>query len=297
MSDRLLADVAAFAAGCVESTDIDPAYPVLRHLQADLGQGEAALWHTIVFVATYRLASAVEVFARHPSPDLWDGDLWRSPTGVERRALRGGAPMQRHIYDLLGRIDGAGGIRAWLTGRFTGDPRADWQAVRATFEEAWGNGRWASYKLAEVLLRVNGWPLCAPDMGMDGATGPRHGLAVLYGATGGSSREDVARMEGQGRDLQGRLTDLGVPLGIEQVETVLCDFHNLLAGRYYVGHDIDVMLGDLGKASVPEWVRGRLLAARAAVTPHPYLGEIHGWPGVDLDRRRIYRETGEVVVR
>ena len=36
--------------------------------------------------------------------------------------------------------------------------------------------------------------------------------------------------------------------GIEQVETILCDFHALAEGRYYVGHDIDQMQEQLDRA-------------------------------------------------
>ena len=205
--------------------------------------------------------------------------------------------MRRHLDDVLARIYGAGSISAWLTSRFVGDPRHDWQALRATWTEAWGNGRWASYKLAEVLMTVNGWPIEATDMGNDGSTGPRKGLAMLYGPVAGDSKAAVRELDRQGVDLQDRLAGCGVVLGIEQVETALCDFHNLAHGAYYVGHDIDLMLGDLHKPTVPGWVRDRVIAARAVATPDAYRGEVHGWTGMDLARRRVYQQTGEIVVR
>ena len=81
-----------------------------------------------------------------------------------------------------------------------------------------------------------------------------------------------------GHDLRERLAAMGVPLSWERLETVLCDFHSMVKGRYYVGHDIDQMLEQAEKA--PPAIRDLILAARAATLPERYLGEVQGWSGV-----------------
>jgi hypothetical protein len=297
---RLAVDLAEFARAAVASEDIDPAYPVLKRLQADLPDDEARLWSSLCFVATYRLASSIQVAAVHPEPVMWAPNLWSLPTGVERRGLRGGTPMARHVASVLDWVESYGSIRAWLTHGFTGDKalRANWTAVRDAYGAAFGNGRWATYKLAEVLKEVNGWPIEAPDMGNDGSTGPRAGLEMLFGPVQGNARNAIAVLDAQGWGVQQYLAEQsGLSLPIEQVETVLCDFHALATGRYYVGHDIDVMLADISKDSVPEWVKTAVLSARSDVLPGQYLGERHGWTGVDAARKRVYRDEGRIVVR
>jgi hypothetical protein len=135
-------------------------------------------------------------------------------------------------------------------------------------------------------------------MGNDGSTGPIAGLHMLYGPPTPRPRPDLIRLyDAQGLDLKIRLGNEGVSANLAQVETVLCDFHNLVTGHYYVGHDIDVMLADLRRAEVPEPIRSEVLAARRVSIPHDYLGELRGWSGVDKQRRWHYRVTGEVLAR
>ena len=89
----------------------------------------------------------------------------------------------------------------------------------------------------------------------------------------------------------------GVDLPWSQLETVLCDFHSLERGHYYVGHDIDQMLEAVNRPEVDPEVRHLILRARQATLPHRYLGELQGWDGVDKQRRVAYAATGAVLDR
>ena len=169
-----------------------------------------------------------------------------------------------------------------------------WNEVRKAIEQPWGNGRWASYKTVEILQKVHGWPLVAPDMGNDGSSGPRQTLARLYDLPSGDSKAAVAAADAAGVDLQKRLAEAGVRLEIEEVETVLCDFGNVMKGKFYVGHDIDGMAEAIMHPSVPPEVRERLFTARKVTLPHEYLGELKGWDGIDDELGRRYLLTGEV---
>lgn len=292
--ERLLPDVARFAQLAISSTDLDPTYPVLRSVQRARGLSpDEALWSSVWFVGYYRLASALQVDGRV------SGRLLKLGTGVERRSLRTPVKMARHFGSVFDHAEHHGSLRLWLTNGFGKDPYVNWTRLRENYGQAWGNGRWATYKLAEVLKEVNDFNLEAPDMGHDGSTGPVSGLHLLYGRPHPAPKQDLLRRyDAQGIDLKVRLETHGVTgLNLARVETVLCDFHNLANGGYYVGHDIDVMQADLARPEVPDWVRHELLAARRVSTPHAYLGELRGWLGPDKHRRKHYAATGEVLGR
>lgn len=296
----LVEDLAGFARAHLASRDIDPVYPVLSYLSRstlpDVPRAvheDMAVLRSLVYVAFYNIASS-ETFGQHPAMHYDDdAPIFRLPTGTERRALRGGHPMARHLADVFRLAREHGSFTAWL--RSEGD---GWNDVRAAVELAWGNGRWASYKTAEVLQKVNGWPLVAPDMGNYGSSGPLATLRRFYVLPDGQSAEAVAAADEAAEALRDILyVGYGVSLGIEELETVLCDFGSMLKGHFYVGHDIDHMLEQTLHPTVPAVVRDRIWAARAATLPHAYLGELNGWSGVDKALRGRYALTGKIVTR
>lgn len=278
---RCIDDVATFAAAHVSSWDIDPVYPVLRWIEQRMFDNESdALNGTLIYCAYYNLASAVEVMR-----DGWTWDKLRLPTGVERRNLRGGINMARH-RDSLNSLP-YDSWADWLLA--TG---SDWESIYRQAALPWGNGRWACYKLCELLQEVHGWRISAPDMGNEGSTGPVKGLEDLYG-----SLPTVAEQDAAAADLRTRLAATGVSLSWSQLETVLCDFHSMRNGHYYVGHDIDLMQEQLERAEVSEPIRRLIYEARREALPNEYLGELNGWIGVDRERRTRYQYWGEVEKR
>lgn len=316
----LLDDLVAFSRLQLESQDVDPLYPILAHLQKGM-DGDLAITHTLRYVAYYNVASSERAGlalgqARHDyrlaRPDL--GDPWietlKYPTGVERRGLRTREKMERHLVSLDAHAAAYGGWWSWLTSRFVGNPLADWTELRDTLMTAWGNGRWASYKTAEILMKVNGFPVTAKDMGHDSSSGPRQGLEMFYaGLPKGNTEAALVTLDRCSRNLHARVGELGLSLGIEQLETMLCDFHAMADGRYYNGNDIDANLWQIVQIGEPPLPLGqqslaartplqyRLLEARAAAIPVDWRGENHipGWDGVRSDLKSIYKEKGIVV--
>ncbi len=286
------------------SGDIDPVYPVLKHLVRDDGR-EAAHSRVFAYLAWYSLASSEAALAHGlrgwPWKDLPTAEpIWaRYPTGTERRALRGGKNIMKHLEALTATVTTHGSWEDWLARGLTGSQLVSWERMRLVTSEPWGNGRWASYKTCEILWKVLGYPLEATDMGNEFSSGPREGLAIVLGsAPRGNSPDVIRELDRLAEDLRERLEDdLGHPLGIEELETLLCDWKSTVQGNYYVGRDTDEMLEGLEASFVPEEVRARVLEARAATLPHAYLGELNDWSGVDKDRKSVYREHGAVVVR
>lgn len=284
-----------FSRAQLASFDVDPLYPVLRYLHRGMDH-EQALWHSILYVGYYNLASATAAFLTTPLPKHLSERVARYPTGVERRGFRGGAITQ-HISSLLEWRKVYGGLDAFLREGFGPRPRSNWLILQENLQRVWGNGRWAAYKTGEILQKVHDFPVEPTDMGHAFSSGPRHGLALFYGEVSGNTTETISRLDRQGDALLADLRDQGVVMGIEQLETMLCDFHALVQGRYYVGHDIDQFQAQLLASPLPQTSLEPLWDARRNVLPHAYLGELNGWQGVDHARKRIYKQTGRIVTR
>lgn len=292
---RLRDDYTRFHHLHIATHDIDPVYPVLDHLATHHLNLSAEDRVRIVFthVAYYHLGSALSAWATS------SGDFrampHNLPTGTERRAHRDQPKLRRHLDHLADIATAEGGLLPWLARNIDPtSPTRTWTNITDhCLMRVIGNGRWASYKTGEMLTDVAHLPLAAPDMGHAHSSGPRHGLTLLYPALAtltDNSPTTINRLNTVSATLA---SSLGTP--IEKAETSLCDFNSLVKGRYYPGHDIDHMLHQLHQ--VPSPLTPAALAARAATLPHPYLGELHDWDGVDRTRLSHYARTGHILER
>lgn len=297
-----VADLAAFADEAKRSGDLDPAYPLLACLEKGMTE-EEALWYSFVYVAYYNLTSANMAWGL--VKEWLDGGelptaVLRLPTGTERRGLRGGAPLLRHLESLREKADEHGGLREWLTAVLTDDPERNWTELDALLQTVQGNGRWASYKTREILWKVNGFPLRATDTGMANSTGPRKGLALFRPRVvemTSNNPDTINALERMASELRDEIDAMGVELGIEELETALCDFKAMAAGRYYVGHDIDQQLEQLLRPGVAGATRDAILEARELSFPREYLGEFNGWAGTSALRKKFYAEGRGLLFR
>ena len=274
------------------SGDVDPVYPVLRAIGERWRlDREALLDLALLYVAYYDLGSALTVWTEMDgwAPGPVTDEQARLPTGVERRNLRGGDPMHRHLASLEALAEAHGSLHTWLYASLPADRRAAWVTVQQRVQEAWGNGRWASYKVGELLAEVCDLPVTATDAGHAWSSGPRKGLALLYPTVDGNGRKAVATLDAQTDDLAARLEAAGIDARVERVETHLCDFHSLVKGRYYVGHDIDLMWEQISRPHVPAEVRALVADARAAAFDARWLVECTGGTGVRRPLLDLYR--------
>lgn len=303
--------LARFARAMIRSCDIDPLYPVLRHMISMMNR-EQQLWLTFLYVAWYNLPSGYAAFLTHPAFDSGlaqtsiDPQLLKLPTGIERRNHRGGT-VARHINDYVRQLSRryAGEQFAFYTdGLDPNDPIANWRLLTERLQTIWGNGRWAAYKHCEILMKVHDLPLAAPDMGNQFSSGPREGLAYFFNVPDGQDAATIRLLDRMGIHLQRRLHhEFGVELGIEELETILCNWKSLKKGKYYVGHDIDELQEQIARGEHERWLpiraRESLYHARQVALPNHYLGELQnpGWCGVDKRRMTAYRDRGKVLVR
>lgn len=276
----------------VETGDIDPVYPVYRWLgeRWKLGKDQLA-WLCICHVIYYHSGSALTLFRQLPSPkhmpataDALGEEGWLTlPTATERRAHRDVRQLAKHILDVREQLGDE--PYAWL-----GANGWDWEPLNKRIMELHGNGRWAAYKLAEMLQKVAGAPTEATDAGHRYSTGPRKGLQDLYGdlVPEGQGAADIAVLDAITAGLQNQVGEKDVAL----IETSLCDFHSLTKGSYYLGHDIDGMQEQLNHPKVNPGTK--VWEGRAAVFDHELLGEQNGWSGVRRDLKTRYRRTGQL---
>ena len=277
-----------FAHWHVASGDIDPVYPVLKCILQGMDSEDQCAF-VLLYVAYYNLPSTVRAWGEgwRPGEQLSPEQL-RYGTGVERRAHRDVRQFAAHM-DSLNRHTREGVVAYFY-------PQADspwtrWQEVQRSLGSIHGNGRWAGYKAGEIFDTVLGWGCPPPDAGHANSSGPRKGLRDIFPETAkyaGNSPGEIATLDDFTELL---VTRWGIP--VAQVETVLCDWHSVTKGNYYVGHDIDLMLEQAKRtAHIP--TLDVILTARAKVFDEQWLGERQGWPGVRRGLKRLYVDTGRI---
>lgn len=280
MNAELYEQLIDFASEHVDSQDIDPVYPVLAYYLAD-ERPEYQAWVVLCYVAFYNLPAGLQFAADCPGPAYLDTAIRTAdklPKGTERRGLRRPGYLYRHLASVRALAAEHGGVQGWLQAGLDGSRAANWRLLQYNLQRAWGNGRWAAYKTGEILGSVLRYPVRPTDAGHAWSSGPRQGLALFYGPVQGNGPRAVARLDDQTEELRKRLRLDGVHLEVEQLETVLCDFHSHHHGRYYVGHDIDQMWKQLIEGVNGRWLSydlfERLRAIRAKVFDPKYLMEV-----------------------
>jgi hypothetical protein len=290
----------------VKTRDVDPVYPVLRKMFDRLNlypSSDEALWLSVCHLTWYDFGSALKAWElsnqRIPGSKSQIEALVEAklPCATERRGNRDPKQLFNNLESWSRESRGSGGLFDFLTSPLDfNDGGKSWYGLRSQVELVKGNGRWAGYKAAELFQKANGLPVVPQDMGHANSTGPRHGLELLIDELPQDSAPETVRLLDRiSVELVSGLEARGLPALVEEAETTLCDFHALFVGRYYVGHDIDQMLGQIDRTTSA--FVGEALAARYETLPYDYLGEHHDWDGIDDARRKVYRDTGQIVTR
>lgn len=285
-------DFCTFAHWHRTSGDIDPVYPVLGCIGGYLCDDEDDLISLILlYVAYYNIASALTAWLDgwRPGKELSNDEL-RYPTGTERRGHRTIQRFAEHIagLGLLHRKWGSWEKALWPVD--AADPARRWTVLQWYLMDIRGNGRWAAYKTGEMLKVIAEWDVQPTDAGHAYSSGPRKGLVDLFPELVDKNGNDDYTTAILDERTQRLVELLGQP--VEQVETALCDWHSVLRGHYYVGHDIDQMQTQIAWAS-PQ-VRSIILSARNDAFEPRWLGEAMGWEGVRKKLNDLYRTTGVI---
>lgn len=297
----LLADYAVFHAMEIRTGDVDPVYRVLRRLSPFYSNREMALL-SFLHVAYYDLGSALRAYG-HLGGKVDFGaidTIMGFPCGTERRGMRDRNEMRKHLHALFTIDAEFAGLHRWAAQFPT------YGELFGALQGIYGNGRWAAYKTSELLswsMRdyLEGAHLWEPtDMGHAHSSGPRQGLELLWAGLplpAGHGAQAVRRLDAVSEALVVELHREGIWASQATAETTLCDFHSLVKGRYYPGHDINQMGEQLDRA----WrlvKDGPLLGARSHVA-QAIVASVDEFEGeavkpVDKARRKTYQATGKI---
>lgn len=303
----LWGDYTAFHKLAVETGDVDPVYPVLQRLIGHTGS-EGMAWLSLLHVAYYDLGSAIRAYhllgGPRPARDRLDAVL-RLPTGTERRAHRSPRQLLKHLVALIELGEHFGShlkaVHALADPRGRGVP--SYVDFFGGMLSIYGNGRWAAYKSCELFSHSMLMPELLPtDMGMRHSSGPRHGLHLLDPSLPtNESAPALRKLDAAAERLVADLNWQGIEANMATAETTLCDFHSLVSGRYYVGHDIDQMGDQLRRAlrlerelhdGEPEDILLLQALAAGKTLFGPYWDH-----SIDRERRKVYQRTGIIAWR
>lgn len=259
-----------FAQLQADTSDSDPHVQVWTEVaRARKMRPDQKLWMTMLYMAYYQDGSMwfamTEKKLGLPPLDL--------PISYQRRNLFGGR-IERHLQDLVDKAP----LLTYL--------KADtWDSLLKKLQSIYGNGRWASYTTAEMIVAMGLGP--KPEtFEIAGSSGPKQGLEFL----------NLEGTERAAEQLHNKMRKDGLDVPPEKLESFLCNWSRMCKGDFYAGYNLDRQQARLLKIERLKDVKFKEpWEARKAVLPKSCLGEHQGWEGVDKKRIKHYAKTGEVL--
>jgi hypothetical protein len=207
------------------------------------------------------------------------------PISYQRRNLYGGRILQhfQSIYEIPS-------LTSYLSENVD-----TWAGLIEKLKDIYGNGRWASYTVGELLVKI-----ALPHVKIDtsevvDSSGPRQGLELLgfENPTDATLLELQERLARDARSHDEASAVLSIP--VEKFESCLCNWSRMCKGDFYLGHNLDRQHDRIRKLESEGEDMTALWEARRAVFGHEGLAELTGWAGVDKRRKKIYAATGSVL--
>lgn len=220
-------DFLSFSKAQIITGDVDPVYPYLKHLIKTKGYN---LKFILDYMSSYNLGAVMYYYNTGKILTTASGS---ADTGVERRGFRGLDTMAKA---LSGNEDNAKYLESTLTLLKT---YSDGVYYISKIE---GYGRWASFKLTEILDYCYDLNLDCDNLFTEQGSGHAEGLKMLTGAS--TATETLAR------NTYLEYKEVYPEYRYQNFETNLCDWKNLCRGKYYVGNDIDMLRQQLKHAGV-----------------------------------------------
>lgn len=257
--------------------DYDPNYFAVKGFSENVGlTWDQTYEFCFIFNGFYHFGSAAR-FLADPSIDVSKVEYGRS-----RRGFRGNSKVRNFI-------EAGRSLKAHILKHRDGG-EAGWMEIYTMLLGIQGCGHWSAYYLCDMFKVILGFRISSPNVGFlssdSSNRGPLSGLAFITGLP----ETTLRRHAGLHRSIYNEMLE-GVPFeGMEQFESLLCNYLSLHKGTYYVGRDIDRQIGMM-KGLGPEW-----WTARARYFPDELLGEKHGWSGI-RDELMGKFEPGKVWVR
>lgn len=254
-------DIISFGNHLMMSRDLDPVYDALPKAVPDDAQrhrwllaywclyhcGAAAFlselegeefWNALMSAASNALAGPPGSTGSHPPV----GERW--PRGSERRHFRGEAAIKA-VNALRERYDSEpGGMVAYCAGA-----GSDFEAVAKRVQEHRLFGPWISFKVCDMLERVEGYPIDFSEAAVFMFKDPVKAALMLWRQHWGLGED--AKPKDQTKvihdvvtHLTGKFSSFAPPgqnnrqVGLQEVETVLCKWKSHMNGHYPLNNDI-----------------------------------------------------------
>lgn len=251
--------VVDFGRALIDSLDLDPIYVALARIE--LGESRLKRWMMAYWL--FYSAATASWLSEQKAPDFWracqQANRLRLPRGRERRHFRGIASENASEWLAAAYPFPEDAVDALCDG-----PVDLPFAVVSERVQAWPLfGPWIAFKVGDMLERLNvrGVVFTGADLAL--YSEPRAG-AALAAAELGREVDDLAGVcAALGAALADRLAPPANdrPVGLQEVETVLCKWKAHLAGRYPVGIDTREIRHALGANPLPSATAERFLAA------------------------------------
>lgn len=261
-----LLTVEAFGAHLLDTNDLDPLYVALSRWGVTPAQCKRWL---VAYWCFYHAGVACWI-AEHEGAAFWDqmqiaarnefltplGGRW--PRGHERRHFRGEA-AQRAVAELAERyrID-PGDMVNYIIGRLEGrhQPRTFANVVRRVREHR-QFGPWMAFKIADMIDRTMGVTVNFGEDDVFMYRDPAKAALMLWAAHHPDDESRVPQTEKIGwvverlrREFRGYLAPPRYerPIGVQEIETILCKWKSHCNGHYPLYNDIDDI-----NAGLQEW--------------------------------------------
>ena len=244
MTKQLLKDFDLFSRALIGSKDVDPVYPLVKHmLTLDEFKEVEPEWFIFCYVGFYCLESGIKMVRLMPKRSDWDSSQFREfrtkvrKFGHERRGTARNVDRQIEMFEaIVGFLDDLEKHKIGEMNSPLIDSNLDF---RDGIESLPNHGGWASFKIAELFEKSLGYSqFKIPDLGLEGRNPNSNdnavgGLRWLFGREIKYDKSIYKNWNEFGFNLA---KGWGVDIG--EVETCLCKFHKLKTGKYFIGHDI-----------------------------------------------------------
>lgn len=249
-----------------------------------------AVWLSVLYMAFYDEASAWATFSETDPFSMPPADLLTLPIGKNRRNLWGGR-IARHFSELQ---RAASVSKDWPQHNFTGNSEKDWSILYNNLKSVWGNGRFGAYTTAEMLHKVNRFPVTITGFSNKDSSGPADGIQRLYGCQTDTRTLDAYGERAYRFLLKTELEPTYAQLDRGVTESVLCNYSGVCRGVFYPGRNLDRQQARIMRVEELGYDLGILWDARKGSLRHSDLGELQGWVGIDKSRLKLFKESGEL---
>lgn len=274
--DRL--DIETFGRQLITSGDLDPVYVALHG--AGFSPDLLARW-LIAYWCLYHCGAASHI-AEHEGREFWKplmdaasnevpaptGGRW--PRGHERRHFRGQQGI-RAVQELRDRyLSSPEDMVSYILHQPTSEPGLCFEDVASRVREHRGFGPWIAFKVADMVDRVLGVGVDFTEAAVFMFKDPVRAAVMLWREKVGAPA--IARPKEQTRVihevvsyLTAQFVDLKAPplndrpIGLQEVETVLCKWKSHMNGHYPLWNDIDEI-----NRGLEEWAPHSEVARRFA---------------------------------